>query len=99
MQSEIEGPYLEAGSAVNGRRAPVATQGYSSLRDAAAALDIEPWRMARLGRYLHIMPMDPVVPTAELERIRQQASSEDRYSAIRTWLLDACRRGGIPYGK
>lgn len=59
-----------------------------SLRDAARRLDLEPARVARLARYLSLMPSEHQVPRSEVERIYESGGGEDaRYSALRTWLL------------
>lgn len=61
------------------------------LRQTAHELNIEPWRMSRLGRYLHIDADDKCIPVAEIERARAQTRPDDRYMIILHWLLGEFR--------
>jgi hypothetical protein len=67
-----------------------------SLRETADALDIEPWRVFRLGRYLGIDPAEKRIPLAEVERISRSDRVEDRFSGVRTWLLGSMRKREAP---
>jgi hypothetical protein len=59
-----------------------------NLWEAADALDIESWRLSRLGRYLRMDPADKRIPAAEVQRFSELEDAERRYAALRTWLLD-----------
>lgn len=59
-----------------------------NLWEAADALDIESWRLSRLGRYLRLDPADKRIPAAEVRRFSELSDPEHRYAAIRTWLID-----------
>jgi hypothetical protein len=62
-----------------------------SLRQAATELDVEPWRMARLGRYLRIDANDKCIPREEVERARRESGPDDRYLVILHCLLGEFR--------
>lgn len=66
-----------------------ATNEALNLREAADALGIEPWRLSRLGRYLGLDPREKCLPREEMLRIFQEDGVEDRYCALRLWLLDS----------
>lgn len=62
-----------------------------TLRQTAAELNIEPWRMARLGRYLRIDADDKCVPRTEIDRARGEVDADGRYMVILHWLLGEFR--------
>lgn len=62
---------------------------YLSLREAADMLGIETWRVARLGRYLGMASSEKRIPREEVQRITVEDTADDRYDAIRQWLLAA----------
>jgi hypothetical protein len=72
----------------------VATRDWLSLRQAAEALELEPQRLYRLGRYLRLAPGDPCLPPAVVARARAETGDEERYSAILDWLLGRLRGDG-----
>lgn len=64
-----------------------------NLHEAADALEIEPWKLARLGRYLGIDPVEKCIPRDLVQRSTQADTEEDRYRELRHWLLDSINRG------
>ena len=58
-----------------------------SLSDAADELGIESWRLARLGRYLKVWPGEKLLPWAIVQEFKQQTTADERYNALRRWLL------------
>jgi hypothetical protein len=62
-----------------------------TLQQAAAALDIEPWRMSRLGRYLRIDVDDKCIPHAKIESAGKEDSADKRYMVVVNWLLGELR--------
>lgn len=67
-----------------------------TLRETADVLEIEPWRVSRLGRYLNIDPAAKCVPCPEVERMRQASDMESRYRALLHWLLEGVRADVSP---
>lgn len=61
------------------------------LQQAAAELNIEPWRLSRLGRYLRIDVHDKCIPRSEIERARGETNSDNRYLVVLQWLLGEFR--------
>lgn len=59
-----------------------------NLWEAADALDIESWRLSRLGRYLRMDPAEKRIPQATVQGFSALADPEVRYAALRSWLLD-----------
>ncbi len=59
-----------------------------NLWETADALDIESWRLSRLGRYLRIDPSEKRIPVADVQRFSEETDPESRYAAVRTWLLN-----------
>lgn len=62
-----------------------------TLQQAATELNIEAWRMSRLGRYLRIDVDDRCIPRTEVERARSEECSDSRYLVILRWLLGEFR--------
>lgn len=62
-----------------------------TLRQAAAELNIEPWRMSRLGRYLRIDADDKCIPRSQIEHALDSESPDGRYLVILHWLLGEFR--------
>jgi hypothetical protein len=58
-----------------------------TLQQAAAELTIEPWRLARLGRYLRIDATDRCIPRSQIELAHREGSPDGRYLVILHWLL------------
>jgi hypothetical protein len=75
----------------------VEMQDHLNLRQAAEVLQLEPMRLYRLGRHLHLAPGDPCLPSAVIDRARVEADEEARYRLILDWLL-AYLRGTISFG-
>jgi hypothetical protein len=63
------------------------TDNYLNLWEAADELDIEAWRLSRLGRYLRIDPGEKRIPANEIRSIATLAEPEHRFAAVRSWLL------------
>lgn len=75
---------------------------YLTLRATAEALDLESWRLSRLGRYLHIMSGTPCIPRTVVARARAESDWEQRYQVVLDWLLanvhgDSRRGTGTAY--
>jgi hypothetical protein len=62
-----------------------------TLRQAATELNIEPWRLSRLGRYLRIDADDKCIPRSEIHRALASDSPDGRYLVILHWLLGEFR--------
>lgn len=62
-----------------------------NLQQAAAELNIEPWRMSRLGRYLRIDADDKCIPWGQIDQARGKDSPDSRYLVILHWLLGEFR--------
>ncbi len=62
-----------------------------NLQQAAAELNIEPWRMSRLGRYLRIDADDRCIPREQIEQARREESPDSRYLVVLHWLLGEFR--------
>lgn len=70
----------------------MATEACLSLNEAADELGIELWRLARLGRFLKILPGEKRIPTQTIQRIKEHGTADERYTALLHWLLDSlCR--------
>jgi hypothetical protein len=65
-----------------------------SLRQVAAALDIEPNRLYRLGRHFHFAPGDPCVPRSVVDRAKAEVDLETRYRLILASILSRVREDG-----
>jgi len=63
-----------------------------SLREAADMLGIEPWRLSRLGRFVGIDPSKKCVPRREVQRMVLSPAVDDRYAALREWVLGSLRQ-------
>jgi hypothetical protein len=63
------------------------TAQYLKVRDAAEELDLEPERVARLARWLKLDPREQFIPREEVQRLLHEADAEERYNALRCWLL------------
>lgn len=59
-----------------------------SLRQATDCLDITSWRVLRLSRFLGLDAYEFLIPTDEVERIALLKDPDDRYAALREWLLN-----------
>jgi hypothetical protein len=64
-----------------------------SLREAADELELDSSRLARLGRYLRIVPGDRCLPADLVTRAKAEADAEARYRAVLKWLLEDLQGG------
>ena len=62
-------------------------QRYLSMREVAAEADIEPIRLARLGRQIGLWSGEKLIPSQVVLQIKEKADPDVRYAAIRHWLL------------
>ena len=61
--------------------------GLRSLRDVAAALDLDRVCLFRLGRAFHLAPGDPCIPSVVVAEAYQEPDRDERYRLILGWLL------------
>lgn len=67
-------------------------QDYSSARDAADTLGIEPLRLFRLARYMGVAPGDRCIPSDVISCAAAQAGQEGRYQVVLEWFLNRLKR-------
>lgn len=60
---------------------------YATLGEVSDILGVEWWRLSRLAHYLELDPTAPRIPRVEVGRIAGLGSPEERFVAIRHWLL------------
>ncbi len=63
------------------------TSEYLKVREAAGELGLEPERVARLARWLKLDPREQCIPREEVQRLHDVTDGEERYDALRRWLL------------
>jgi hypothetical protein len=63
------------------------TQEWLSMRETADALWLDPLRLSRLGRHLHLAPGDACIPRTVIALAMSEPSEEERYRAVLDWLL------------
>lgn len=58
-----------------------------TLCQAADCLEIDSWRVLRLGRFLNLNPYVSVIPGEEVDKIRLLTDPDDRYTMLRDLVM------------